>query len=64
MTPSQYLTFVRIENASTLLLSSPEKTILDIALENGFSSSQYFASCFKKQKGITPTEYRRRYAPD
>ena len=61
MTPSQYLTFVRVEKASELLLGYPEKSILDIALESGFSSSQYFASCFRKQKSMTPSEFRRRH---
>ncbi len=59
MTPSQYLTYLRVEKASKILRNSPNLSILEIALDCGFSSSQYFASCFKKQKGRTPSLYRR-----
>jgi len=59
MTPSHYLTYLRIEKASKILIESPDSSILDIALDCGFSSSQYFASCFKKQKGLTPSLFRR-----
>jgi AraC-like DNA-binding protein len=58
MTPSQYLTFLRVERASESLCRETETSILNIALDCGFSSSQYFASCFKKQKSVTPSDYR------
>lgn len=59
MTPSQYLTYLRVEKASEALRIFPDLSILEIALDFGFSSSQYFASCFRKQKGITPSNYRK-----
>lgn len=58
MTPTRYLTFLRVVKASKLLRYKPGRSILNIALDCGFSSSQYFASCFKKQKGLTPTDFR------
>ncbi len=61
MTPMQYLTHLRVESASALLLRKPYLNIIDIALDCGFSSSQYFASCFKKFTGSTPSEYRRKF---
>jgi AraC family L-rhamnose operon regulatory protein RhaS len=55
--PMELLNRLRIEKARTLLRSSGEN-ITSIALECGFSSSQYFASVFKKMEGVSPREYR------
>jgi AraC-like DNA-binding protein len=40
------------------LLREPDRPITAIALDLGFSSSQYFATVFKKLVGLTPGEYR------
>ena len=53
-----YLNFVRILNAERLLLTT-NLTINEITEKCGFSSMAYFGKVFKKQKGCTPTEYRR-----
>ena len=42
-------------------LSATSKPIADISASLGFSSQFYFCSFFKKQTGMTPTEYRRIY---
>lgn len=55
---SEYINFLRISKAEKLLLSS-EKSIADIAMESGFSTSSYFISKFKAYKGLTPKEFRR-----
>lgn len=55
---SEYINFLRISKAEKLLLSS-EKSITDIALETGFSTSSYFISKFKAYKGLTPKKFRR-----
>lgn len=39
------------------LLQSEQMTITDIAYELGFSSSQHFAMQFKRQFGITPSQW-------
>lgn len=52
-----YLTDLMLTNAQDLLLHS-NKTISEIALELGFSDSQYFHRFFKKQCLITPRQYR------
>ncbi len=56
---SDYLTAVRISEAEKMLLSS-EKSITDIAAEAGFSTTSYFISRFRAEKGITPAKYRKR----
>ena len=57
--PQRYLNKLRIAKAQRMLEpTEKELSILEIALECGFQSSQYFAVQFRKQTGITPTEYR------
>ena len=56
---SDYLTAIRISEAEKMLLSS-EKSITDIAAETGFSTTSYFISRFREEKGITPAKYRKR----
>ena len=53
----RYLTHVRLECAKNLL-NGTEKSIQNIAVECGFSSSSYFIRVFKTEIGITPLQYR------
>ena len=57
-TPHQFLLARRIERAEALLRSS-DRSITDIAMDLGFSSSQHFATAFKKKKGVTARDVRR-----
>ncbi|SFV37373.1 AraC family transcriptional regulator, L-rhamnose operon regulatory protein RhaS [Devosia crocina] len=59
MTPVRYLQMVRLEAAKRWLSERATATVTDIALEAGFTSSQYFATCFKRRFGLTPQECRR-----
>ncbi|MBQ8825866.1 MAG: AraC family transcriptional regulator, partial [Oscillospiraceae bacterium] len=34
----------------------------EIAMRCGFGSSAHFSSCFQNRTGVTPSEYRDRYA--
>ncbi len=58
-TPMEYLFRIRMEHAKMLLRETDTK-IIDIGLECGYGSSQYFANSFKKHTGMTPSEYRKR----
>lgn len=49
----------RLRRAKALLADS-DRSITDIALSTGFSSSQHFSTSFKKLYGETPTTFRRR----
>lgn len=56
-TPAQYQMRQRIGAAKRLLLGG-QVSITDIALDLGFSSSQYFSTVFRKIVGLTPIQYR------
>jgi len=57
MTPHAYMIQLKMERAKELLRES-DKNITEIAQELMFSTSDYFASVFKKYTGKTPTQYR------
>ncbi len=57
MTPNDYWQRLRVESSQKLLRST-ERSITEIAIHCGFSTSQYFSSVFRKYVGTTPKEYR------
>ncbi|MBM7691155.1 AraC family transcriptional regulator of adaptative response / methylphosphotriester-DNA alkyltransferase methyltransferase [Peribacillus deserti] len=57
MSPSRYLTKLRIASAKQLLLST-DLTIITIALQTGFKNSSHFSSVFTKQTGMPPSTFR------
>lgn len=59
LSPNDYLQRLRISRAQAMLVES-KKTITEIAMDCGFSTSQYFSSVFRKYSGITPSSYRTR----
>lgn len=57
VTPMQYIISVRMANAQNLLQSS-EYNITEIAAMVGYDNPLYFSRLFKRQTGISPSEYR------
>jgi len=55
---SNYTNSYRVEEAKSLLLTNPDRTVLDIAFETGFGSKNAFNREFKRLVGIPPQEYR------
>lgn len=55
MPPGEYLVSRRIEAAKAFLLSG--KSVTEAALETGFSSSQYFATVFRRFTGRAPSSF-------
>ena len=49
----------RLEEAENLLLTQREMTMEAIAERTGFSTAKYFIESFKKQKGMSPLQYRK-----
>jgi AraC-like DNA-binding protein len=58
--PHAFLLEVRVAHARELL-TVPGKSITEIAHELGFSSSQHFATAFRRLTGHTPLAYRNQY---
>ncbi len=56
----QYLNIIRLQNAEKLLVTT-NKSITEIALECGFSTTQYFNSVFVRATGYSPSLYRKSY---
>lgn len=52
-----FLISVRLRAAEKLLIST-DKSMTDIAMETGFTTSSHFIASFKHRKGITPKQFR------
>ena len=58
-TPVEYLTALRIEHAKKLLSKQNELSLQigDISMLCGYYDQRYFCRIFKRETGMTPTEY-------
>ncbi|MBQ8647014.1 MAG: helix-turn-helix transcriptional regulator, partial [Oscillospiraceae bacterium] len=52
-----YLIWLHMEEARRLLATTSLK-VAQVGLQVGYSDPNYFITAFKKQEGMTPTEYR------
>ena len=43
------------------ILMSTDNTVAETAYQLGFENPPYFSRLFKKQVGLTPTEYREQF---
>ena len=57
--PNELLRRIRLRRAS-LLLTSTEMNVSEVAYEVGFSSPSYFTKCYKEEFGESPTEKRKK----
>ncbi len=64
ITPAQYLTNIRIDNALNLMVQDPGMNISDIAYACGYNDALYFSKVFRKHKGISPTDYIKKHLED
>ena len=55
-----YLNTIKIREACRMIKHG-EGNLTEIAMQCGFNSSSYFCKVFKNEKGISPTEYRKRH---
>lgn len=49
----------RIRDAKILLKGQPNRTVLEILYQVGFNSKSSFYTAFKKETGVTPSDYRK-----
>jgi len=57
---TEYLIYLRIGKAKEMLRQTDMKTS-QIARETGYNDAHYFSYIFKKNTGMTPSEYRSQY---
>ncbi len=62
MTIKEYQLMLRIRKAVRLLCET-EISVAEIANETGFYDSFYFSKIFKREKGISPLQFRNTYVP-
>lgn len=60
MTPGRYLTTIRL-NAARKLLATTDMLISDIATQVGFWDQSHFVKAFKRERGLTPSQHRKRH---
>ena len=57
LSPIDFIRAIRIKRAMQLI-DTGEFTFSQVAYMTGFDDPKYFGKCFKKQLGITPSEYK------
>lgn len=58
--PSELIKRIRLSKAAKLLQSKHEN-ISEIALDVGFNNPAYFSECFRKQFGVSPSQYQQKF---
>lgn len=58
LTPSEYISLLRINKAKELLKNCPSLSIREIAAATGYDDPLYFSKVFKKLVGVTPKAYQ------
>lgn len=58
MTPMEFVTLCRLQNAKQLLLEKVDWPVKKISAMSGYTNASYFNKRFFEQEGMTPTEYR------
>jgi AraC family transcriptional regulator len=58
VSPSRYHISLRLSEARRLLRET-KKSIVDIALEVGYANPSHFAQLFRRETGLSPSDYRR-----
>ena len=56
--PMRYILTIRMNNAASLL-DSTDYSMAEISAIVGYDNPLYFSRLFKKQKGVSPSEYRK-----
>src|SRR5207249_10498547 len=56
-TPSRYHTDLRMD-AARRLLRETKKSVAEVALDVGYANPSHFAKLFRRQTGLSPSDYR------
>ena len=55
---SEFLTATRLSAARDRLLGDPSLSVTEVAFLCGYSDSNYFSTCFKREFGMSPKKFR------
>ena len=55
--PAEFLNQCRLQHDARQLSQRPELSVTDVAFGNGFNSSQYFATCFRRRFKMSPSQF-------
>jgi AraC family L-rhamnose operon regulatory protein RhaS len=53
----EFLNQCRLDRAARQFREQPGLSVTDVAFANGFNSSQYFATCFRRRFKMTPSQF-------
>jgi signal transduction histidine kinase/DNA-binding response OmpR family regulator len=60
-TPGELIRRIRLKKAASLI-DQKFGNLSEIALEAGFNNPAYFSECFKKQFGMSPSQYQQKFS--
>ena len=52
-----FISSIRLKEACRILRQRPGITITELSMEVGFNTPKYFTKLFKKEFGVSPSEY-------
>jgi AraC family transcriptional regulator len=58
VSPARYHINLRMD-AARRLLRETKKSVIEVAIEVGYTNPSHFAQLFRRETGLTPTDYRR-----
>ena len=59
VSPSRYLLTLRMDEARRLLRET-KRSVVDVALDVGYANPSHFARFFRRETGLSPSDYRQR----
>ena len=59
LSPSEFVKNIRLKHACQMMEKDKSISVSEVAFSTGFSDPRYFATCFKAEFKITPSEYQK-----
>ncbi|RXF72435.1 hybrid sensor histidine kinase/response regulator transcription factor [Arcticibacter tournemirensis] len=59
LSPNEFIKNIRLKHACRIMSKDKSISVSEVAFSTGFSDPRYFATCFKSEFGITPSEYQK-----
>ncbi|WP_158280652.1 helix-turn-helix domain-containing protein, partial [Pararcticibacter amylolyticus] len=59
LSPNEFIKNIRLKHACQMMMKDKSVPVSEVAFSTGFSDPRYFATCFKAEFGMTPSEYQK-----